>query len=215
VAKSTLAQHPTQERVILHGVTWATFERLLADRGDHASVRIAYDQGTMALTMPSVEHETVKQFLVLIVDASALARDLHLLNVGSTTFTRVDLARGFKPDACFYIQHVEALRHSGQIDLTVDPPPDLVIKIDITNPSLNKLLIYAALGIPEVWRYTRAGLTLYQLLQDEYAPTEVSRVLPGIRRQDLSHFLDTARTMMHRTTWFKAVVASIQALDQG
>ena len=66
-----LALHPTQERVILHGVTWATFERLLADRGDHASVRIAYDQGTMELTMPSAEHETGKQFLVLIVDAIA------------------------------------------------------------------------------------------------------------------------------------------------
>ena len=209
-----LALHPTQERIILHGVTWATFERLLADRGDHASVRIAYDQGSMELTIPSAEHETVKQFLVLIVDAIALARDLHLLNVGSTTFTRADLARGFEPDACFYIQHVEALRHPEQIDLAIDPPPDLVIEIDITSPSLNKLPIYAALSIPEVWRYTRAGLTLYQLLQDGYAPTEVSGVLPGIRRQDLVHFLDTARTTTHRTTWFKAVVASIQALDQ-
>jgi Uma2 family endonuclease len=66
-------------------------------------VRIAYDQGTMELTMPSAEHETVTQCLVLIVDAIALARDLHLLNVGSTTFARADLARGFEPDACFYI----------------------------------------------------------------------------------------------------------------
>ena len=90
-----LALHSTQERVILHGVTWAIFERLLTDRGDHASVRIVYDQGTMELTMPSAEHETVKQFLVLIVDTIALARDFHLLNIGSTTFTRADLARGF------------------------------------------------------------------------------------------------------------------------
>ena len=209
------ALHPTQERVILHGVTWATFKRLLADRGDHAGVRIAYDQGTMELMMPSAEHETVQQFLVFIVDAIALANDRHLLNVGSTTFTRADLARGFEPDACFYIQHVEVLHYPGQIDLTVDPPPDLVIEIDITSPSLNKLPIYAALSIPEVWRYTRPGLNLYQLFQDRYTPTEVSGVLPGLRRQDLLHFLDTARTMTHRTTWFKAVVASIQALDQG
>jgi hypothetical protein len=89
-----LVLHPTHDRVILHGVTWATFERLLADRGDRAGVRLTYDQGTVELTMPSVEHETVKQFLILIVDAIAFARDLHLLNVGSTTFTREDLARG-------------------------------------------------------------------------------------------------------------------------
>ena len=84
-----------------------------------------------------------------------------------------------------------------------------------SRPSLNKPPIYAALGMPEVQRYTYKRLTLYQLLQDGYTPTEVSEVLPGIRRQDLMHFLDTARTMTHRTTWFKAVVASIQTLDQG
>jgi Uma2 family endonuclease len=89
-------------------------------------VRIAYDQGTMELTMPSAEHETVTQCLVLIVDAIALVRDLHLLNVGSTTFPRADLARGFEPDACFSIQHVEALHYPEQIDLAVDPPLDTV-----------------------------------------------------------------------------------------
>jgi len=209
-----LVLHPTQDRVILLGVTWATFECLLADRGDHAGVRIAYDQGTVELTMPSAEHETLKQFLVLIVDAIAFARDLHLLNVGSTTFTREDLARGFEPDACFYIQHVDALHNPERIDLAVDPPPDLVIEIDITSPSLNKLPIYATIGVPEIWRYTREGIVLYQLLQDAYLPAETSAVLPGITCQDLMHFLDTARTTTHRTAWFKAVIASIQAHDQ-
>ena len=101
-----LVLHPTQERVILHGVSWATFERLLTDRGDHAGVLFAYDQGTVEITMPSAEHEMLKQFLVLIVDAIAFARDLHLLNVGSTTFSREDLARGFEPDACFYVHRI-------------------------------------------------------------------------------------------------------------
>ena len=208
-----LVLHPTQERVILYGVTWATFERLLTDRGDRAGVRLAYNQGTVELTMPSAEHETVKQFLVLIVDAIAFGRDLHLLNVGSTTFTREDLARGFEPDACFYIQHVDALHNPERIDLAVDPPPDLVIEIDITSPSLDKLPIYATLGVPEVWRYTREGMVLYRLLPETYAPSEASVVLPGIRRQDLMHFLDTARTMTNRTAWFKAVVAWVQARD--
>ena len=46
-----------------------------------------------------------QQFLVLIVDAIALARDLHLLNADSTIFTRAALPHGFEPDACLYIQH--------------------------------------------------------------------------------------------------------------
>ena len=80
--------HPTHDRVILHGVTWATFEHLRAD-----------DQGSVERTTPSVEHETVKQFLILIVDVIAFARELHVLNVGPTTSTRADLVRGFEPDA--------------------------------------------------------------------------------------------------------------------
>jgi Uma2 family endonuclease len=209
-----LVLHPTHDRVILHGVTWATFERLLADRGDRASVRLTYDQGTVELTMPSAEHETVKQFLILIVDAIAFARDLHLLNVGSTTFTREDLARGFEPDACFYIQHVDALHDPAHIDLMIDPAPDLVLEIDITSPSLNKPPIYAAIGVPEVWRYTHEGMTLYQLSQDAYTSVETSAVLPGITHHDLMRFLDAARTTANRTAWCKAVVASVQLHEQ-
>ncbi len=209
-----LVLHPTQERVILHGVTWATFERLLSDRGDRAGVRLAYDVGTVELTMPSSEHETVKHFLVLIVDAFAFARELHFLNVGSTTFMREDLARGFELDACFYIQHVDAVHHPEHIDLSIDPPPDLVIEIDVTRPSLDKLPIYAALGVPEVWRYTREEMGLYRLGQEGYEWVEVSTVLPGITRHDLVHFLHTARIMTNRTAWFKAVFASVQSRDQ-
>ena len=209
-----LVLHPAQERVILHGISWATFERLLTDRGDRPGVLFAYDQGTVELTMPSSEHEMLKQFLVLIVDAIAFARDLHLLNVGSTTFTREDLARGFEPDTCFYVQHVDAIQHPERIDLPIDPPPDVVIEIDITSPSLNKLPIYAAIGIPEVWRYSREGIILYQRRQAMYEPVEASVVLSGITRHDLTHFLAMARTMSNRTAWFKAVVAAIQDRDQ-
>jgi len=209
-----LALHSTQERVILHGVSWATFERLLTDRGEHPGVLFAYDQGTVEFTMPSAEHEMLKQFLVLIVDAIAFARDLHLLNVGSTTFTREDLARGFEPDACFYVQHVDVIQHTERIVLASDLPPDLVIEIDITSPSLNKLPIYAAIGVPEVWRYSREEITLYQRRQETYDPVEVSAVLSGITRHDLRRFLTMARTTFNRTAWFKAVVAAVQDRDK-
>lgn len=91
------------------------------------------------------------------------------------------------------------------------PPPDLVLEIDITSPSLNKLPLYAALHVPEVWRYTRQGMVMYQLVGDDYLALETSVVLPGVRRADLEHFLAMARTTSNRTAWFKAVVAVIQA----
>jgi len=208
-----LVLHPPQERVILHGVTWATFERLLADRGDSAGVRLVYDQGTVELTMPSPEHEWFKATLTQIVDAIACARDRHYENLASTTFTREDLGRGFEPDACFYIQHADAVRTLRRLNLTLDPPPDLVLEIDLTSPSLNKLPLYAALGVPEVWRYTREGIHLYQRQGEGYEPIEVSRVFPAVSRADLTHFLEQSRAMSNRTAWFKAVVAWVQAHD--
>lgn len=208
-----LVLHPPQERVLLHGITWQTFERLLADRGDTAGVRLAYDQGTVELSMPSPEHAWYKGILTQIVDAIALARDLHYENLASTTCTRADLTRGFEPDACFYIQHADSIQAGQGLDLRVDPPPDLVIEIDITSPSLNKLPLYAALGVPEVWRYTRSGLHLYQRQGSDYARITASTVLLGIRQTALTQFIAASRTMTNRTAWFKTVVATVQASD--
>lgn len=118
-----LTLHTTQQRVILHGVTWTTFTRLLADRGDSGGVRLAYDRGTVELTMPSAAHEWYKGALTQIVDAIAFARDLHYENLASTTFTREDIGRGFEPDACFYIEHAVELHDVRHLDVTIDPPP--------------------------------------------------------------------------------------------
>lgn len=205
-----LVLDPTHSRVILHGITWATFERLLADRGDSAAPRFAYDQGTVELTMPSPEHERLKGALTQIVDAIAFARDLHYQNLASTTLIRPALDRGFEPDACFYVQQAAALQDAEHLDLETDPPPDLVIEIDITNPSLDKLPLYAALGVPEVWRYTRDGMRLYQLQHGHYERIASSAVLPGISRADLEQFVDQCREATHRTAWFKEVVARSQ-----
>lgn len=79
--------------------------------------------------------------------------DVDARRLGSKTFKREDLLKGFEPDSCFYIQHVEAISGKDEVDLNTDPPPDLVIEIDITSPSLPRLPIFAGVGVPEVWRY--------------------------------------------------------------
>jgi Uma2 family endonuclease len=162
------------------------------------------------LAMPSPEPEWLKGTLTQIVDAIAFARDLHYQNLASIALTRRDLDRGFEPDVCFYIQHATALQDIEHLDLTTDPPPDLVIEIDITNPSLNKLPLYAAIGVPEVWRYTRDGIRLYQLQRDQYELMTSSVVFPGIGCTDLELFIDQSRETTHRTAWFKDVVSRSQ-----
>jgi Uma2 family endonuclease len=203
-----------QDHVIMHGVSWRTFQQLLADRGERGGVLLAYDRGTVELRVPSQEHEWIKTTITQVVEAFAFARDLHYRSLGSTTFVREDLARGFEPDACFYLDHADAIALDRPLDLAVDPPPDLVIEVDITRSSLDKLPIYAALGVLEVWRYTEREVEIRCLIEDAYVVADTSRVLSGITASMLARFIEEARTTTNQTAWFKSVVAAIDALGK-
>lgn len=200
-----------QNQVIMHGISWQTFQQLLTDRGERCSVLLAYDRGTVELRVPSQEHEWIKTTLTQVVDAIAFARELHYRSLGSTTFDREDLDWGFEPDACFYLEHADAVTPEQPMDLAVAPPPDLVIEIDITRSSPDKLPIYAALGVPEIWRYTDGQVEIRCLTEDEYIVAETSWVLPGIDAVLISRFIDEARTTPNQTRWFKSVVTVIEA----
>lgn len=145
---------PTAQSVLLEGVSWVTYECLLADFGDSHAARVAYDRGMLEIMSPSYAHEQLNTLVAMLVSLIATEMDSDFENAGSTTFKRADVERGFEPDSCFYLQHVAAIRGKRTIHLNTDPPPDLVVEIDLTHPSLDKLPIYATLGVPEVWRVT-------------------------------------------------------------
>lgn len=134
---------PADQRVVLHGTSWETYERLLADHENHSAPRFTYDRGELEIMSPSPEHEKLNRRLSQLVMALTEEMEIEAEDFGSTTFRREDLERGFEPDSCFYIQNEERVRGKDRIDLAVDPRPDLVIGIDITSPSINKLPIYA------------------------------------------------------------------------
>jgi len=135
--------------------------------------------------------------------------EIDVDNVGSNTFKREDLARGFEPDTCFYIQNAERVKGKARIDLTLDPPPDLIIEIDITSPSLNKFSIFAALGILEVWRYDGKAVTIFSLEHGEYRAQETSIVLPKVTSQIVSRFLEDSQSTK-RSTWIRSIRAWAQ-----
>ena len=201
----SFALHTTQEGVILRGVSWATYQQLLADRGLHAGVRFAFDRGTLEIMAPNFEHEGINRLLAQLVIAVSLARNLDYLDAGSTTFDREDIDRGFEPDSCFYFEHAAHVRGKKIINLQTDPPPDLVIEVDITHPSLDKLPIYAALGIPEVWCYNGTHLALHQLHGEVYTRVDNSTILTGVTSSVVEHMLALGVTMSG-TEWFKAVM---------
>jgi Uma2 family endonuclease len=208
IASTAWTSAPAQ-KVILHDVSWETYEGLLTEHTS-SGTHFAYDRGTLEIMVLSIQHETLKHLLALMVDLIAGELDVDLYAAGSTTFRRHDLARGFEPDACFYFQHVDLIRGKNQIDLSVDPPPDLIIEIDITSPSFNKFPIFAGLGIPEVWRYEGERVSIWYLQNEEYHELAESRVLPNVNGAILTELLEAGR-QMKRPAWLKRVKASVHS----
>jgi Uma2 family endonuclease len=205
--------HPIAQCVIIEGASWPTYECLLADFGDSHAARVAYDQGRLEIMAPSYPHERLKSLLTTLVEAIATGMDLDFESAGSTTFKSEDVGRGFEPDACFYVQHVAAVQGRTAIDLATDPPPDLVIEIDITHPSLDKMPIYTAIGVPEVWRYDGQQLHIYRLMGDTHRLAETSVVLAGVTRADVTHFLELSQEMT-RAAWIRHIQTWAQTRNQ-
>jgi Uma2 family endonuclease len=140
--------------------------------------------------------------------------NVNVYGVGSTTFRREDLDRGFESDACFYVQNEEHVRGKPKIDLNVDPPPDLVIEIDISSPSLNKLPIYAQIDLPEVWRYDGERLTIFELGGEAYAQTSRSVALPHLTGEILSGFVKESAAL-GSAAWLRGVRERAHAAKPG
>ncbi|MGH8564415.1 MAG: Uma2 family endonuclease [Gammaproteobacteria bacterium] len=192
--------------ILLSGVRWETYESLLADMQDSHAAHFAYDQGMLEIMGPSYEHESLKHVIAMLVEVLAEEMEMDIHGGGSTTFRREDLAKGFEPDECFYIQHAERVRGKKQIDLAQDPPPDLIIEIDITGPSLNKFPIFAALGIPEVWRHDGARVAIFTLVDNDYVERAESAVLPKVTSAILTELID-ASSQLQRPAWLRRVRA--------
>jgi Uma2 family endonuclease len=195
---------PAEHRVILHNTSWGTYERLIEERGDNSAPRFTYDRGELEIMSPSPEHEKFNRRIAQLVLAVAEELNIEAEDLGSTTFRREDLERGFEPDSCFYIQNEEQVRGKDRIDLAVDPPPDLVIEIDITSPSFSKLPIYAQIGVPEVWRYDGERMTILVLEGSDYAERTESIVLPPVTSNVLTDFVEKSKSMK-RTAWLEVV----------
>jgi len=195
---------PAEQRVVLHNIGWNTYERLLADHENSSPPRFTYDRGELEIMSPSPEHEAYNRSIALLVESLAEELGIDVYDLGSTTFRREDLERGFEPDSCFYIQNEEQVRGKDRIDLAVDPPPDLVIEIDITGPSFSKLPIYAQMGIPEVWRYDGERMTILILEGSDYAESTDSVVLPPATNTALTGFVEKCKAI-RRTIWLKTV----------
>jgi Uma2 family endonuclease len=193
-----------EQRIVLHNISWETYECLLADHENASAPRFTYDRGELEIMGPLREHEEINRAIASLVELVAEELDIEFDNLGSTTFRRQDMERGFEPDSCFYIQNEPAIRGKRYIDLTIDPPPDLVIEIDITHSSLDKHPVFAALGVAEVWRYDVGSVTILRLEGTSYIPSEHSLALPGVNVTDLNRYASSLGSSS-RISWLRQV----------
>ncbi|MCA1717577.1 MAG: Uma2 family endonuclease [Actinobacteria bacterium] len=170
-----MVKGPTEQRVLLRNVSWETYERLISEREERPVPRFFYDRGVLEIVSPSKGHESISCVVALLVEELAVELDVDVEGAGSTTFKREDLARGFEPDECFYFQDIEHVRGKKDIDLDAgDPPPDLVFEVDVTNPSLDKLPIFAQVGVAEIWRYSGGRMEMFGLRGEELRYEEIA-----------------------------------------
>jgi Uma2 family endonuclease len=185
---------PLGERVILQDVTWQEFEAILEELGEHRSSRLAYDRGTLEIMVPLPEHEANKEIIGDLVKALLEELDIEFCSLGSTTFKNQQMAQGIEPDQCFYIRNEAVVRGKNRIDLSVDPPPDLGLEIDVT--SRTHPSIYEILGVPELWRFEKSKLQINVLRSGNYVEVIESPNFPGLSLVDvLPAYLEQARSI--------------------
>jgi len=175
----------------LHAVDWHTYGRLLRAFAERPAMRLTYDRGVLEIMSPLQEHEGGAYLLGRFVDTLTEELGLTVKADGSTTFRRRRQRRGLEPDNSYWIANEPRVRGKRHINLRVDPPPDLAIEVDVTRSSLNRMGIYASLGVPEVWRLDGDVLT-FEVLQPggrSYAASGTSLAFPLVTPADLLSFL--------------------------
>lgn len=169
-------QVPPGQRVLLKDVTWQEFKTILEELGEHRAARIAYDSGILEIMAPLPEHEYDKEIISDLVKALLEELDIEFRCLGSTTFKNQAMAQGIEPDQCFYIQNESKIRGKKRLDLTVDPPPDLALEVDITSRTHPN--IYQALKVPELWRFEKGKLRINILQNGIYVESQESLNFP-------------------------------------
>ncbi|GCA80314.1 Uma2 family endonuclease [Microcystis aeruginosa] len=181
---------PPAEIINLSGISWETYETLLEELNNRR-LRLTYNRGTLEIMAPSPEHELSKEVLGRFVETIAEELAVQIYPLGSTTFKRPEIS-GAEPDKCFYIYNIDAVRGKKRLDLNEDPPPDLVLEIDVTSSSQNRLQVYADLGVREVWIYNGEFLAIQQLENGTYITSQSSQFFANLPILEIAIFLQQA-----------------------
>ncbi|WP_071191949.1 Uma2 family endonuclease [Trichormus sp. NMC-1] len=190
---------PPGQRVLLEDVTWIELEAILEELGEHRAARIAYDRGILEIMAPLPEHEFDKEIIGDLIKALLEELDIEFVSLGSTTFKNQFMEKGIEPDQCFYIKNEALIRGKKRLDLTIDPPPDLALEIDITSRTHPN--IYQALNVPELWRFENGKLQINILENGNYIESQSSLNFPNLPLIEvIPQYLEQSKTAGRNAT---------------
>jgi Uma2 family endonuclease len=176
------------QHFVMEEASWELYEKLLRDIGNRP-IRVTYDDGRMEIMSPLPEHERPKKLIGRMIEMLTFELGMPAASYGSTTFRRKEKAKGLEPDECYYFKNEERMRGRKRLDLKKDPPPELVVEIDITSRSIPREGIYAALGVPEIWRFDGDHLECLHLHGGKYSIRKMSLVFPFLEPAQLQQFI--------------------------
>jgi Uma2 family endonuclease len=195
---SALAQAPIQakldllseaeEPLVLENIRWSTYQALLRDLGDRP-IHLTYDQGRLEIMTLSPRHEILKKFIDRFIEHLSLELGISIKSLGSTTIARKELKRGLEPDECYYIGREALVRRKMEFNFRKDPPPDLAVEVDVSRSSISRQRVYAALGIPEVWRFDGKLHVLHLQANGQYAERDRSLSFPFLPMAQVESFI--------------------------
>lgn len=186
------------QSVVLPNVSWKSYKTISDALQDETPAHFTFDRGKLEIMVLSLRHENLKKILAMLFESLSDNLEIEIFAAGSTTFQREDLERGFEPDECYYVENAELMRGKDSVNLSFDPPPDLTIEIDVKHSSLNRMSIFAAIGIPEIWRYDGEVLIIYLLENGEYRESKTSSILSGVNVEKLSELVEIGKGSTRR-----------------
>ncbi|MBU7584904.1 MAG: Uma2 family endonuclease [Nostoc sp. TH1S01] len=179
---------PLAETRLLNNISWRTFKAMLADMNKERNSRLAYDNGRVEIMTPLMPHENSNRLIEGLILVLSEEFGLEVKTTGSLTLTRDDLEKGGEPDSSYYIQHEFLVRDKESIDLNQYPPPELMLEVHYSKPKIEKLSLYASMGIPEFWRYNGIILRIYTLLDNKYSKVELSPTFVPVALRDIPRY---------------------------
>ncbi|TMQ15592.1 MAG: Uma2 family endonuclease [Deltaproteobacteria bacterium] len=186
-----------EPRFVLQGVPWWTYVALRDALDDHAGLKLTYLEGTLELMSPSLLHEDAKKIIARLLEAWATEIDLDLRGFGSTTFRREARQRGLEPDECYKLGKLEE-----------DAVPDIAIEVVVSSSAVDKMAVYAGLGVPEVWVWqpSTGAIVVNRLVEGAYQRRERSEVLPALDLAQLAKFVQPGESQTQLVKAYQAAL---------